>query len=74
MKILSWNCCGVGNPAIVTQLKQLLIANIPNIIFLCETKIHSNGFQQIRNMCRMEGCFAVDSKGKSGGMALLWRE
>ncbi|KAL1151419.1 hypothetical protein V6Z11_A09G040500 [Gossypium hirsutum] len=58
MKILSWNCRGVGNPATVRELKQLLVANIPDIVFLCETKIKSNGFNRIRTLCRMEGCLA----------------
>ncbi|MFQ6636763.1 hypothetical protein Gotur_014105 [Gossypium turneri] len=37
MKIFSWNCRGVGNPVIVRELKQLLVANCPDVIFLCET-------------------------------------
>ncbi|TYH15526.1 hypothetical protein ES288_A05G048900v1 [Gossypium darwinii] len=74
MKFLSWNCRGVGNPATVRELKQLLVANVPDIIFLCETKINSNGFHRIRSLCRMEGCLAMDSDGKSGGLALLWRD
>ncbi|KAK8283598.1 hypothetical protein V6Z12_D08G105400 [Gossypium hirsutum] len=74
MKIFSWNCRGVGNPATVRELKQLLIANVPNIVFLCETKIYSNEFSRIRSTCRMEGCLAVSSEGKSGGLALFWRE
>ncbi|KAK8328760.1 hypothetical protein V6Z11_A11G272000 [Gossypium hirsutum] len=74
MKILSWNCRGVGNPATVRELEQLPVPNVPDIIFLYETKIHSNGFQRIRSLCRMEGCLAVDSEGKSGGLALLWRD
>ncbi|KAG8472680.1 hypothetical protein CXB51_034614 [Gossypium anomalum] len=49
-----WNCRGVGNLATFRKLKQLLIANILDIIFLCETKIHSNGFHHIRTMCRMD--------------------
>ncbi|KAB2024682.1 hypothetical protein ES319_D06G103000v1 [Gossypium barbadense] len=74
MKILCWNCRGVGNPATVRELKQLLVVNVPDIIFLCETKIHANELSRIRFMCRMEGCFAVSSDRKSGGMALMWRE
>ncbi|KAK8292764.1 hypothetical protein V6Z11_D06G140800 [Gossypium hirsutum] len=74
MKIFSWNCRGVGNPTTVRELKQFLVANTPDIVFLCETKIHSNEFSRIRFMCRMEGCLAVSSEGKSGGMALLWRD
>ncbi|XP_017614083.1 uncharacterized protein LOC108459248 [Gossypium arboreum] len=74
MKIFCWNCRGVGNPATVHELKQLLVANALNIVFLCETKIHSNGFSRIRSICKMEGCMAINSKGKSGGIALMWKE
>ncbi|MBA0864084.1 hypothetical protein Goshw_029759 [Gossypium schwendimanii] len=74
MKIFSWNCRGVGNPATVREMKQLLIANGPGVVFLYETKIHSNSFSRIRSIYRMEGCLAVSSGGKSGGLALLWRE
>ncbi|TYJ17202.1 hypothetical protein E1A91_A09G035900v1 [Gossypium mustelinum] len=73
MKILSWNCRGARNQATVRELKQLLVANVPDIVFLCETKIKSNGFQRICNLCRMEGYLAVDSEGKSRGLALMWR-
>ncbi|TYG83632.1 hypothetical protein ES288_D01G184300v1, partial [Gossypium darwinii] len=74
MKIFCWNCRGVRNPATVCELKQLLVANAPDVVFLCETKIHSNGFPRIRSRCRLKGCLAVNSDGKSGGLALLWRE
>ncbi|TYH28269.1 hypothetical protein ES288_A02G130600v1 [Gossypium darwinii] len=74
MKIFCWNCRGVGNPATVRELKQLLVANGPNIVFLCETKIHSNGLSRIQSMCRMESCMAINSEGKSGGLALMWKE
>ncbi|KAG4109570.1 hypothetical protein ERO13_1Z049349v2 [Gossypium hirsutum] len=74
MKILCRNGRGVGNPATVREFRQLLVANVPDIIFLYETKINSNRFQRIRSICRMEGCLAVDSAGKSGGLALLWRD
>ncbi|KAG4109656.1 hypothetical protein ERO13_1Z049485v2 [Gossypium hirsutum] len=75
MKIFSWNVChGVGNPATVQEFKQLLVANVPDMVFLCETKIQSNSLKRIRTVCRMDGCLAVSSEGKSGGLALLWRE
>ncbi|MBA0874615.1 hypothetical protein Goshw_019304, partial [Gossypium schwendimanii] len=74
MNIFCWNCRGVGNPATVRELKQLLVANTPNVIFLCEIKIQSNGLSRIRSRCRLEGCLAVNSDGKSGGLALLWRK
>ncbi|KAK5775238.1 hypothetical protein PVK06_043110 [Gossypium arboreum] len=74
MKILCWNYRGVGNPTIVRELKQLLIANSLDIVYLCEAKIQSSCFPRIHTMCGMEGCLAVSAKGKSRGLALLWRE
>ncbi|MBA0725626.1 hypothetical protein Golax_022194, partial [Gossypium laxum] len=58
----------------VRELKQLLVANVPDIVFLCEKKVHSNEFSRIRDRCRMDGYLAVSSEGKSGGLALMWRE
>ncbi|TYH19515.1 hypothetical protein ES288_A05G358100v1 [Gossypium darwinii] len=74
MSIICWDCRGVGNPATVRDLKQLLIANDPNIIFFCETKINANKFDSIRRKCRMEGCLAVKVEGKSGGLVMMWKD
>ncbi|XP_017604818.1 uncharacterized protein LOC108451663 [Gossypium arboreum] len=67
MRILSWNCRGVGNPATIRELKQLLVANVPDIVFLCETKIHSKGFSHIRSICKMEDYLAISLEGKVEG-------
>ncbi|TYI08986.1 hypothetical protein ES332_A09G039700v1, partial [Gossypium tomentosum] len=74
MKIICWNCRGVGNPATVRDLKQLLVAIDPDIIFLCETKVSANRFDFVRRRCRMEGCLAVNAEGKSGGLVMMWKE
>ncbi|KAK8335229.1 hypothetical protein V6Z12_A09G039500 [Gossypium hirsutum] len=74
MKIICWNCRGVGNPATVRDLKQLLVAIDPDIIFLCETKVSANRFDFVRRRCRMEGCLAVNAEGKGGGLVMMWKE
>ncbi|KAB1671571.1 hypothetical protein, partial [Gossypium barbadense] len=74
MRIICWNCHGVGNPAIVRDLKQLLVANDPDIIFLCETKSNANKFDSIRRKCRMEGCLAVNAEGRNGGLIMMWKD
>ncbi|MBA0880481.1 hypothetical protein Goshw_025739 [Gossypium schwendimanii] len=68
------NCRGIGNPAIVRELKQLLVENDPEVIFLCETKVHANKLVSIRSNCRIEGCLAVNVMGKSGGLFMMWKE
>ncbi|KAG8495532.1 hypothetical protein CXB51_013393 [Gossypium anomalum] len=74
IKILCWNCRGIGNPATVRMLRQLLVANDPDIIFLCETKTNTNKMASIRSKCRMEGCLAVNTIGQSGGLTMMWKE
>ncbi|TYH01227.1 hypothetical protein ES288_A09G041000v1 [Gossypium darwinii] len=74
MKILCWNCRGIGNPTTVRELKQMLVANDPDIVFLCETKINANKFSSVRSRCKMEGCLAVNANGKSGGLVIMWKE
>jgi exonuclease III len=39
MKIISWNCQGLGNPKTVRAFKKLMQTHQPDIIFLMETKL-----------------------------------
>ncbi|KAB1671562.1 hypothetical protein [Gossypium barbadense] len=52
----------------------MLVANDPDIVFLCETKINANKFSSVRSRCKMEGCLAVNANGKSGGLVMMWKE
>ncbi|KAA3483587.1 putative Transposon TX1 [Gossypium australe] len=61
MKLLFWNCHGLGNPTIVRELKQVLVANNPDIMFRSETKMNHNGFPHIQNFCRMKGSLAFEN-------------
>ncbi|KAG8482422.1 hypothetical protein CXB51_024366 [Gossypium anomalum] len=74
MKFFCWNCRGLGNPKTVQELKKLLVATNLDVIFICETKLHSNSLSYVHNLCRMEGCLAVSSKGRSRGLELMWKD
>ncbi|TYH38755.1 hypothetical protein ES332_D12G131800v1 [Gossypium tomentosum] len=74
MKFLCWNCCGLGNSAKIRELKQLIAVNNPDVIFLSETKMSANDFRRVQNNCRLQNGLAVNSEGRSGGLALMWRE
>lgn len=54
------------------ELRQLLVANCPNIIFLSETNIRNYDFDTIQRRCNMFGCFVVDSNSSKGSLAILW--
>ncbi|KAH1114948.1 hypothetical protein J1N35_008326, partial [Gossypium stocksii] len=44
------------------------------VIFLRETKLHSKKIARVRDQCRLDGCLAIKSVGKSGGLAMLWKD
>uniref|UniRef100_A0A803QIL1 Reverse transcriptase domain-containing protein n=1 Tax=Cannabis sativa TaxID=3483 RepID=A0A803QIL1_CANSA len=44
----------------------------PGMIFLSETRLTSARMEFVRIQLGFDGCFTVDAKGKSGGLALLW--
>ncbi|KAK8300260.1 hypothetical protein V6Z12_D05G376500 [Gossypium hirsutum] len=74
MKFLSWNCRRMGSPATIQELKQLLVANRPDIIFLCETKMNVIEFQRVQIRCKLQNRLVVNSKGRSGGLVLMWKD
>ncbi|PPR88601.1 hypothetical protein GOBAR_AA32086 [Gossypium barbadense] len=73
MKVLCWNYRRIKNPAIVRDLKQLLIVTNPNIVFLCETKVRSNEMEGIRIRCHIDSCFLVAANECRKGLTILWK-
>ncbi|MBA0626906.1 hypothetical protein Godav_004486, partial [Gossypium davidsonii] len=67
--ILCWNCCGCKSRTTVCQLRQLLAITDPNIVFLSETKLWANEFEQICVRCKMDGSFVVDQNENKKGLA-----
>ncbi|XP_019161139.1 PREDICTED: uncharacterized protein LOC109157755 [Ipomoea nil] len=45
----------------------------PNFVFLMETKTNATQIEKLRVSWGFEGKLSVDSDGRSGGLALLWR-
>jgi exonuclease III len=78
MKLLSWNCRGLGKPAAVRALRQLIHSHQPDIIFLTETKLQGGEFLSKANSFgnRLLNHFFVDctlsNSNRSGGLAIFW--
>lgn len=72
MRVFNWNVWGMGNDRMFLVLKTILQQHKPQIVFLCETKLRSGQMNKVGKLLKFECCFAVSSKGKSGGLALLW--
>jgi exonuclease III len=49
MKILSWNCRGLGKMSAVRALRKLINTHQPDIVFLTETKFQNSDFLRKAN-------------------------
>lgn len=74
MKTICWNARGLGNPRAFRALKNLVQTRNPQILFISETKCDGRVTDRIKNACKFEGCFTVNSSGAKGGLCLLWKE
>lgn len=74
MKILSWNCQGLGNLWIVKTLRDWCWREKPNIVFVMETMIDSGKLEKIRNSCGFREGVCISSEGNSGGLGFWWRD
>jgi exonuclease III len=75
MKIISWNCQGLGNPKTVRALRKLLNHHSPDLVFIMETKLLNSNINFITNMfdsyrVKFINC-STTGGGKAGGIALL---
>ncbi|XP_058776806.1 uncharacterized protein LOC131651153 [Vicia villosa] len=73
MRILSWNCRGLSSPSAIPNLKKLAQQHRPDVIFLAETLSNSRKLENIRVMLNFDACLSVDVEGRSGGIAVLWK-
>ncbi|CAM8993856.1 unnamed protein product [Rhodiola kirilowii] len=74
MRIIGWNCRGVGGPRAVRSICDVVRTHRPSIFGLIETKKNDGNWDPIRCRLGFKGCVAVDSRGKSGGLALMWTD
>jgi hypothetical protein len=52
----------------------MVIEKKPNFVFLIETLSKEKTMEKIRCILGFEGLFVVNPVGRSGGLALLWKE
>ncbi|KAL0338469.1 UNVERIFIED_CONTAM: putative mitochondrial protein [Sesamum angustifolium] len=71
MSLITWNYQGLGGPWTVQYLGDLIRDYRPALVFVAETKCSSRHIDRLKRKFDMHGV-SVDSRGKSGGLALLW--
>ena len=74
MKILSWNCQGLGNPKTVKSLQSWCWRERPSLVFTMETKIDSKKLNMVKEKCGYSDGLCLSSVGLSGGMGFWWKD
>ena len=74
MKVVSWNCRGLGGSIKVEALKNLLKTEKPNFLLIQETKMSEEEvMNRLSLSCKNGVGKAISSKGASGGIATSCR-
>lgn len=72
MKLLSWNVRGLGDPRTVREVGKIAHTFSPKVLLLIETRRSAVEMDRLRVKWGFDNCFAVDSIGRGGGLAVLW--
>ena len=72
MKILSWNCRGLGSHWTISYLKEIRHKHKPDFLFLSETKQEFEFVQKFQAHFGYDSLVTVDPSGRSGGLALYY--
>jgi exonuclease III len=73
MKLISWNCRGLGSNHKKSLLRSLIRSESPLVLLLQETKLQDSvALQDAQFFWRTGTGVAVSSRGASGGICTLW--
>ncbi|KAL0448671.1 UNVERIFIED_CONTAM: LINE-1 retrotransposable element O protein [Sesamum latifolium] len=73
MKILLWNCHGLGSAWTVQKLMELVKIYSLGLVFISETKCRSRRYERLKENLNYHGT-GVDVVGRSDGLLLLWHK
>ena len=74
MTALAWNCRGMGSAPAVRALTDEVKKSDPVLVFLSETKASQRRIKGLQRKLGLTQGITVQSDGRSGGLAMLWRE
>jgi hypothetical protein len=72
MSVYLWNYRGLGNDAIVRELRDFAKEFAPSIFCVVETQIHKSRVEILASTLGYDNAFAVSSQGRSGGLGIFW--
>ena len=74
MRVLVWNCQGVGSTLTIPHLREVSNLLSPSMMFLSETKNREKYMDRVKEKLNFANSCVVESMNRSGGMALLWKD
>ena len=73
MKVLSWNCRGLGSNIKEKSMLDLTSLHQPDIFLIQETKMEEVAFLHVsKKFWKKRGSPTISSMGASGGIGTLW--
>ena len=72
MKVLSWNCRGMGSKAKEEAMKDLIRISQPDNLMIQETNMEKEAFIQVSGNFWKKRGLVVSSRGSSIGIGTLW--
>ena len=73
MKLLSWNCQGLGNPWTIHNLHKLVKDKAPTVCFLMETRLDRERFDWYCRELLYKNKLIIKKLNSGGGVVLLWK-
>ena len=73
MSCLTWSCRGLGNPCTVRELRDLIRAKDPSVVFLAETWADEARLKDLQRNLAFDNLHFVDRINRGGGLALFWK-
>ena len=73
MRLLSWNCQGLGNPWIGRSLGKIVREQARKICFLMETRLDEDDFENLYSDLPFQNKIIVKHPNAGGGLAFLWK-
>ena len=74
IKVLSWNCRGLGHPSKTAALKDLIDQEKPGIIMIQETKQRQQEMQRTIGQLKQYDGSICEARGASGGITTMWNK